>query len=74
MQEVRLHEVDGEGELWRAQKVQDVMKEGPVTINEVVSLWVSCCGQVSTEHGTQHGVWVALKSGHGGGVQVPTNI
>lgn len=73
-QKVQLHEVNRKSELRCAQEVQYVAEKRPIPVDEVVSLSVPCGGEVAAEHGTQHGVWVTLKSGDRGRVEVTPNI
>lgn len=73
-QEVRLREVHGEGELGRAQEVQDVPEKSPIAVDEIISLGIPGGGEVSPEHGPQHGVWIALQGGQTGGVEVASHI
>lgn len=62
-QEVCLCEIDGEGELGGPQEVQDVPEKRSISIDEIIALGIASCGEISPEHGAQHGVWVALQCG-----------
>lgn len=70
----RLFEITGKSEFRRAQKVQDVAEQGPISVDEVVPLSVPHRRQVSSEHGPQHGVRIAPQSGQRRAVNRATHV
>lgn len=52
----------------------DVPKQRAVTVDEVVSMCVLDSGEVSSEHGSQQGVWVALQRGQRRAVHIAAHI
>lgn len=62
-EEIGLREIHGEGELGRPQEVQDVTEKRSVAIYEIIPFGVARRGEISPEHGAQHGVWIALQGG-----------
>lgn len=49
-------------------------KQRAVAVDEVVSVCVPDSGEVSSEHGSQHGVWVALQRGQRRAVHTAAHV
>lgn len=51
-----------------------IPEQWSVTVNEIVPMSVLDSGDISTEHCSQHGIWVTLQRGQRSAVHTAANI